>query len=359
MPPEVSDLSHDTQASEPLYLDPPEIPRDFPPDSPLGPIDPSQTLSERWRHASWQTTRKRVYESLCRTMQPVARIHSFSACGSAAFVVKHRIEPDRYRIVGSGCRDRFCLPCARERSRVVVDNVTKYLKHQPVRFLTLTLRHRDVSLSEQLRRLYECFRKLRSSAYWRKHVTGGAAFLEVTLSLNGTWHPHYHCLIQGKYLPRSEVRRLWHEITGDSHIVDVRMARGDVEVIKYITKYVTKSFSGRISRDPEKLDELVAAMYRVRTIIAWGTWRDLQATEAVADTDWEYLCTLEDLVRRASLEGGLWQTVLDTLCPRSAPNLLRDIQHVDAQRGPPPFPRREPDNTQPFLFPMDWYHRPY
>jgi hypothetical protein len=362
---------HDSPASlqgEPgfsTHVQPPEIPRTGTPSSPLdesefpdpdddtaflGPADPNRTLTDVWRHSGWARTRARVYAALIRTNQPVHRTFAFADCGSRAYVVRNVDDNDRYKIVGSGCRDRFCQPCQRDRSRVIVGNVLAHLEHQPVRMLTLTRAHNDLPLESQIHALYLAFVSLRRTPYWKRHVTGGLAVLEVKLGDDGRWHPHYHCLLQGKYLPHAHIRRLWHEITGDSFIVHIKMAHDDGAVLRYITKYITKSFTGPISRNPTYLDELVRAMYNVRTIITWGTWIGVQATKTETDGEWLYFCTLEELVSRAESEAGSWTTILDSLCAGSSADLI-DLYRSDRAARDPPFPRREPpDRDQSWLF---------
>ena len=61
---------------------------------------------------------------------------------------------------------------------------------------------------------------------------------------SGLWHPHLHMIALAEVAP--DARRLsseWHQITGDSYIVDVRPisqddpASGFVEVFKYAVKF--------------------------------------------------------------------------------------------------------------------------
>ena len=61
---------------------------------------------------------------------------------------------------------------------------------------------------------------------------------------SGLWHPHLHMIALAEVEPDAEMlSREWHEITGDSFIVDVRPISQDdpvsgfIEVFKYAVKF--------------------------------------------------------------------------------------------------------------------------
>lgn len=61
---------------------------------------------------------------------------------------------------------------------------------------------------------------------------------------SGIWHPHLHMIAMAETAPDAvELSREWHEITGDSYIVDVRPisqedpVSGFIEVFKYAVKF--------------------------------------------------------------------------------------------------------------------------
>ena len=305
--------------------------------SPSAAWDSIQTVSDCFRHSGWQPLRHRIYDALVRTGQHVNRVLDFVDCGSRAYVCKHRTEPNRFAVLGSGCRDRFCIPCQKTRSRIAGQNVTQYLAGSPVRFITLTLKHRDEPLAAQLDRLIGAFVRLRQRKFWKTNVVGGAAFLEVTLSVREQWHPHLHVLAHGKYVPYAVLRHEWYAVTADSYVVDVRCAKNDAEVVAYVAKYASKPFSGFISRCPCRLDELVWAMRGRRTILAFGTWRDLKATCTEPTGDWEYLCTLDELAYWARCRQAEWLAVLIAVAPGRAEQIM-DAVDMDASRDPPNVP---------------------
>jgi hypothetical protein len=52
-------------------------------------------------------------------------------------------------------------------------------------------------------------------------VRGGFYAIEPIHKGRG-WHVHIHAILDADYLPQAELSRLWHEITGDAYIVDIR-----------------------------------------------------------------------------------------------------------------------------------------
>jgi hypothetical protein len=148
-------------------------------------------------------------------------------------------------------------------------------------------------------------------------------------------------LLQGKYMPKAEIRRAWHDITGDSYVIDIRMAGGDRDVVRYVSKYASKPFSGEISRRFDKLCELVRAMKGRRTIVAFGRWRRLTATSEETCHGWDYVCTLTELVERARTQAGEWLDILRTVRPEGYEALLAILP--DQPSRAPPLPEHQPD----------------
>ena len=115
--------------------------------------------------------------------------------------------------------------------------------------VTLTVKDGD-DLAERFGHLMRGQREL----WMRKHRGRGSAVdcieagvwsYEVKLGANsGLWHPHLHMVAMAEEAPDQErLSREWHDITGDSFIVDVRPidqadpASGFLEVFKYALKF--------------------------------------------------------------------------------------------------------------------------
>jgi hypothetical protein len=168
-----------------------------------------------------------------------------------------------------------------------------------IRFLTLTLKHSDSPLAEQLDRLYACFRRLRRAGFWQRAVDGGAAVLEIGHGhTDDRWHVHLHCLLQGRFVPHAEIKAEWWRITGDSNIVDIRPVYSASHAAKYVTKYITKPLASTIVNKPAPLAELIEACSRRRLVLTWGCWRGVRLSAPLDTTAWKTLLPLDELYLR-------------------------------------------------------------
>lgn len=279
-----------------------------------------------FRHSGWAKDRRRVYDALRACGTAGNRLRSFAGCGRHAFIYECVERPGEFSIGGSACHDRFCMPCSRERSRVIATNVLEQIGDRQARFITLTLKSTSEPLTVLLARLTDSFTRLRRTKLWRNKVVGGVAFIEVTWACrSASWHPHFHCLVQGRYLPRKELSQAWHKITGDSYITDIRFARDNSHVTHYITKYATKTLDHSVTIDPANLREAVVALKGKRLCLTFGTWRGLCLTKRIEDGTWIQLGSLAEFIRRASSGDSEAESVLTTL----------RIPYATSPRGPP------------------------
>ena len=339
------------EAGQPVFplLDPPETNAGPSHYTIGGESPPRSELAESFRHSGWQHARDLVYVALQRTGQSPSRLLSFADCGAYAFIYQSLKTPYEYRVGGSSCRDRFCVPCAKDRSRVLASNVLNALGDRPVRFLTLTLRSNDLPLSEQVDRLYRSFSLLRNRAFWHKRVSGGCAFTEIKWSQNSqAWNVHIHCMLHGLYLPKSDVWRAWHAITGDSMIVDIRIVRSHATIARYVTKYVSKPLDNSFLNRQPQFDELIQAMRGRRLCITFGDWRGIKLTESPEPGEWLILGSFDSVLRLAkqgdkdalnavhSLCGPLAQAYIDTATlPRAPPSPRKPSSRQLLLRGLP------------------------
>lgn len=312
-------------------------------------LDPLQLHNQavEFRHSGWARDRRRVYDALRRTKQTLNRLVDFKECGKHAYVFQSVDDPDVYVIGGSTCHDRFCLPCGRERTRVISTNVLDKLENEQARFLTLTLKSSTETLTELLAKLTQHFTALRRSKLWRNKVTGGVAFLEVVWrESTARWHPHFHCLVQGRYIPKDELSRTWHKITGTSYIVDIRIATNAAHVTHYITKYASKPLDHSVLHDPDKLDEAVVALKGKRLCLTFGTWRGVSLTTPLDSGQWVNLGTLTEIIDHAEQGDYGAAQALDAL----------KIEYAPSTRAPPtpdaPCATGSPPEQYRFTFPL-------
>lgn len=290
------------------------------------------TAAVAFRHSGWRPDRARIGSAFDRTRQTAARCDEFRNCGSNAYVIRSVDDPNRYRIAGSCCRDRFCLPCATERSFVIAGNVVELIHDKQVRFLTLTINTHQLGLGEAIDKLTKSFQALRRRVFWGKAVTGGVAFLELRWSqTRQRWHPHLHCLIEGGYLPQKQISTAWREITVDSWIVDIRRPPCVESVARYITKYASKPFDSSYLRFPERLDEAIVALKGRKLAVTFGTWRGVTLTATPDEGAWEHVATLETVLYEASTGDPTAIGILAAITDRD----LRPIFLLCPARPPP------------------------
>jgi hypothetical protein len=198
----------------------------------------------------------------------------FACCGTQTRIFQHK-ETQALTLMGNFCRSRFCSPCSTARSRLLQSNLTAFIKHKRVRFLTLTLRHNgNEPLSFLIDRFWKSFKLLRKRQQWASHVTGFAMFVEVKWSARDSgWHVHGHCLCEGFYWDQKEISMLWHACTGDSYIVDIQ-AKGTPEQMAYYgAKYVSKPLNAADVGTPSLLVEAIRAVHRRHLFLIGGQWK--------------------------------------------------------------------------------------
>lgn len=161
-------------------------------------------------------------------------------------------------------------------------------------------------------------------------VAGAVWSYEVKRGRNsGEWHPHVHMIVLAEVQPDADLlAREWHQLTGDSHVVDVRaidasdLAGGFAEVFKYAVK-----FSEMEPADTVQAFELLRG---VRMIASAGCLYDVDIPDDLADEPLDGLPYVELLYRYMPGSGYNWcrdmpQRPDATLRP---PRLRRAVQWV-------------------------------
>ena len=299
------------------------------------------SLAANFRHSGWRRNRDLVHASLRRTMQSTSRITAFQTCGDTAFIYRTKEPPHEYRLGGSGCKDRFCVPCARDRSFVLKTNVLKALVGKETRFITLTLAQTGEPLADMLQHLYKSFSKLRNRKAWRRHVFGGCAFLELHYERHtGEWNVHLHCVCSGRYWAQRDLSKEWRTVTKTSFITDIRFVEDDQRVARYVTKYVSKPFKENFINDADCLDEAVRATKGRRFCVTFGDWRGIKLSETPNDRDWEALGEFHDVVTRAVNGEADCLEAVRQVCGDDADNIMARERSA---RPPPPTDPPPPD----------------
>lgn len=289
-----------------------------------------------FRHSGWNPARLRVIDALIATGASGGRIDMFRNCGGRAYVMESIAEPGNYRIACAKCHDRFCKPCARERAGMVSRNLLTYVEKKRLRFVTLTLKTHTEDLREELGRLFSCFAALRKRAFWKRHVVGGAALLEVKHNESSNrWHPHFHILVEGSYIPHAKLKAEWLHVTGDSSIVDVRAVTNNARITHYITKYATDPVDKSIQKDVDLIAQAIDAFRGRKSCTTFGSWKKLKLTEPSERTGWVSLRSLNTIIdeaRRGIEESRRILNALWCYAPHQSKGDTDDAQ----SRAPPP-----------------------
>lgn len=283
-----------------------------------------ETPSVLFRHSGWRHNRSLVRHSLTRTEATPSRRSAFHHCGADAYVFRSKEDPNVFRIGGSACHDRWCQPCALGRATTIAGNVLDLIRGKEIRFLTLTIRgHPDFSLKRQLAKLYNSFAALRRRKLWKKSVDGGVAFVELKWSTRGhLWHPHLHCLMQGRYLDQERLKRVWYKITTDSFEVKIRKPDNDAKTTAYVTKYASKPLNNTFANHPDLLDEAIVALAGRKLCLTYGTWRGLKLTATVTEGCWEIVGSLDNIISRAAVDDVEALRILRILSPQDLTPIL-------------------------------------
>ena len=172
------------------------------------------------------------------------------------------------------CGNRFCSVCMhgpRARVRLRLQQLfgkVKVTGQKRLKLVTLTVPN-QADAYDAFRLLVQSFRKLRGTAWWKKHVDGGVYVMEATFR-NDLWHVHLHCIILALYMPQAELSDLWKTASG-AIIVDVRQIRKGTDTIQYLTKYVTKT-----DVPLEQQGKLSYALKGSRLYSTFGSWHSIK-----------------------------------------------------------------------------------
>jgi hypothetical protein len=261
-----------------------------------GPYMFGHYVGTNFRHSGWQTFRKRVSCAIARVYGHGPSLLRFCHCGESMWLLKSKKSESEFKVVPDNCKSRWCKPCYAARTARLRARLAAKLDDRPVRFITLTVRNQDETLKSALDRLYASFKRLRNSNLWKNRVLGGCGFLEVKRGRNsGFWHPHIHCLVQGRYLPLPDLKKAWLSATGDSDGADVRLVRSREDVLWYVTKYTSKSTGLDKEASDDDLDEIVGTLRGRRTVVPFGEWRSWNLLHGEENEDWELLGHLNEL----------------------------------------------------------------
>jgi hypothetical protein len=132
---------------------------------------------------------------------------------------------DRERVRVS-CGHKLCPRCAGVRRwRTVQKYLPLVLTYKRPRFLTLTFINTPTL---EFKRLNECWKRFLNEWYikpvkvgrrkvggrrFKDALGGGLRAVEVTHGKDGSWHPHFHVIYDGDYIPKRAIIKAWSDVT--------------------------------------------------------------------------------------------------------------------------------------------------
>lgn len=284
-----------------------------------------QTPECTFRHDGWAKTRTLTHQALKSTYALTDRPDRFARCGSNAWVFRDPYDPDTLAIKATYCHDRWCKPCQAHRSHLIRANLQAHAEGRNLRFLTLTVQHAGRTLAQGVDHLLSSFARLRQYQAWKARCAGGIALLEVKRSRKtAQWHPHLHCLVEGKFMAQSALSSMWLAITKDSSIVDIRSVGSLDQLSKYVTKYVTKPASATVYKSADDLQEAILALHGRRMLITFGTWYGVNFLRSDCSIPWQPVDRLDTIIAKARRGDAAALHILIILkgnaeCPNDAP----------------------------------------
>jgi len=225
------------------------------------------------------------------------RVGRLIACRSYAWFARHKLS-GQVKVISSACKLRWCPLCAQARANFLSRSVRSwYYTARNAKLLTLTLRHSDQLLEDQIDELYAGFRKLRRSAYIKSRTNGGIWFFQIKWSpKTNAWHPHIHALLDGGFIPQAEIRQRWAKYTGGSDIVDIRACYSPGSAANHVARYATRP--GTLNKVPqENRLELLQALHGRRIVGAWGTAKSvpLAPPKCIDKDEWMFIGSWHDV----------------------------------------------------------------
>jgi hypothetical protein len=216
-------------------------------------------------------------------------------CGDY-LIFRHYFTIDRVKLhAASLCRKHLLCPlCAiRRGSKFLAAYLQRweYIKAQNpalnAYLVTLTVKDGD-DLKERFDHLFKGQAEL-----WARRRRGRGSVLDCVQgavwsyeikrgSGSGSWHPHLHMIALSETMPDAEkLSKEWHNITGDSFIVDVRPisqkdpASGFIEVFKYAVKFSDQT--------PEDTVHAWVTLSSKRLLASSGCFRGVDVPESLLD----------------------------------------------------------------------------
>jgi len=320
----------------PLFLDPTELERFSSCPSSVHTIETNQRNRTDCSYKAF--TLKHRMPAYVRALEIYAkRDGSFTgtftdrlkSCRKFAFFYQSN-ETGKLRVQSSRCKLRWC-PICRDVSRMIVTSaVDGWLRRRKFpKMLTFTLKHSDDDLLVQINRIYKSFQKIRQRVFFKQNVTGGVWFFQLKQNpQTEQWHPHIHCLVDGKFINHNKLKELWLKITGDSFVVDVRPVKDLDNASTEVARYAT-SPADLTNMSLESAWDVFEATEGKRICGTWGNAKGmiLRPTPQADSDEWSKVADFSWIAIRKEYDASA-KIFWDCYCnrqPYNGPQLQPDI----------------------------------
>lgn len=224
---------------------------------------------------------------------PVSEAPKISLCPYSRAMHAYHLETRDPVFVARACRRKGCEVCERCKQAALVQRI---VRAAPSKFITLTCRHENGPA-------YQARLMGKQLSQWTAGIRKSGKPLEYVRILEecADGYPHYHLLARMPYVPQAELAQRWESKTG-AKVLDVRVAHG--RSTRYVSKYITKSFSGSGFTNRQKLSA-TRGFWRDE---AWET--DVIGHREIPDDPWtaaENLSETNSLVRLRRGVYWLWE----------------------------------------------------
>lgn len=148
-----------------------------------------------------------------------------------------------------GSRDRTCPACNKQNYARLNNRYKKaILEAKKPLFLTLTAKPVPKQDVKVVRDLGKALTRFLHRKPYNKSYRGVLAVVECKKTSYGWFYYHIHCLLDGDYVPQSQISKDWFECSGFP-IVWVERVRSPTRALKYVLKYILKGFTSELDQD--------------------------------------------------------------------------------------------------------------
>ena len=200
------------------------------------------------------------------------------------------------KITGKYCNNRWCIVCNRIRTAKLIHGYLPVIKKEinaPF-FVTLTIPNvGGDDLKATIRKMIVSFIRIKDVFRHKRIRMRGIRKIECTYNAReNSFHPHFHFILDGRQEADDLVSAWLREFPEAVRAAqDIRPADDGsiIELFKYTTKLVTKADVTRdggkaeININPEALDIIFKALYKVRTFQPLGGLAKLPVSEDVEE----------------------------------------------------------------------------